>query len=396
MTRSLALILDHRYQRDDSGQIFSIKGLNHEYFSSRYRSVFPDITVVARLDQGVSTYPRLGRSLIGEGVRFCEMPYFRGGFAALFARKRITRFIWEAVDSKAVICYAPSVCARLVRDVCHSRGYPFGVEIGGDPESTFTGNAAKVHFRPLWRWLAMRSLRMVCRDAAVTNYVTRDALQRKYPPGRPGRSFSSSKVELPADMILAEPRQLPAAGPLEFIGIGMLDQPYKGCDVFLRIVKRLRDSGKDIRGRWVGGGSLLDSYVALAAELGLSDQVRFTGAIPAGAGVFAQIDSAQVMLMSSRQEGLPRAMIEAMGRGLPCFGSRVGGVGELLPDARIFTMDDVEGGVRCILDSGVFTEQGYSDLSRHSLETARRYSSEALLAERLRFYAAVRDLELPR
>ena len=51
-----------------------------------------------------------------------------------------------------------------------------------------------------------------------------------------------------------------------------------------------------------------------------------------GHGVTEQLDAADVFVLPSRQEGLPRAMIEAMARSLPCVGSDVGGISELIPD----------------------------------------------------------------
>ena len=49
--------------------------------------------------------------------------------------------------------------------------------------------------------------------------------------------------------------------------------------------------------------------------------------------VFEWLDTIDIYAQPSRQEGLPRALIEAMSRGLPAFGARTGGIPELLePD----------------------------------------------------------------
>ena len=43
------------------------------------------------------------------------------------------------------------------------------------------------------------------------------------------------------------------------------------------------------------------------------------------------MDQADFYISPSRQEGLPRSVIEAMARSLPCLASNVGGTSELLP-----------------------------------------------------------------
>ena len=43
------------------------------------------------------------------------------------------------------------------------------------------------------------------------------------------------------------------------------------------------------------------------------------------------LDGLDIYIQPSFQEGLPRALVEAMSRGLPALGSSVGGIPELLP-----------------------------------------------------------------
>ena len=64
-----------------------------------------------------------------------------------------------------------------------------------------------------------------------------------------------------------------------------------------------------------------------AAALGLSDRVRFLGEV---ADVPARLREAHVFVLSSRSEGLPISVLEAMAAGLPVVASDVGGLRELV------------------------------------------------------------------
>jgi glycosyltransferase involved in cell wall biosynthesis len=76
-----------------------------------------------------------------------------------------------------------------------------------------------------------------------------------------------------------------------------------------------------------GDGSCRAELEAAAREQGLGDRVRFLGARTDIPNLLAMADA---FVMTSRTEGLPMAMIEAMGAGLPCVSTAVGGIPELL------------------------------------------------------------------
>ncbi|MEZ5391519.1 MAG: glycosyltransferase [Bryobacterales bacterium] len=114
---------------------------------------------------------------------------------------------------------------------------------------------------------------------------------------------------------------------MRLITVGSMEHLYKGPDVLLEALAGLPEE----RLALVGDGRCRASLEALAAKLGLANRVEFLGPLPAGAAVRQALDRADLFVLPSRQEGLPRAMIEAMARGLPCIGSNVGGIGELIP-----------------------------------------------------------------
>lgn len=79
----------------------------------------------------------------------------------------------------------------------------------------------------------------------------------------------------------------------------------------------------------VGDGELRDALKSRVETLGLSQRVHFAGARRDLGNVLAAID---VFLMPSLWEGLPLALVLAMGAGVPVIASAVAGVPELVQD----------------------------------------------------------------
>ncbi|MEL7157851.1 MAG: glycosyltransferase [Actinomycetota bacterium] len=81
----------------------------------------------------------------------------------------------------------------------------------------------------------------------------------------------------------------------------------------------------------VGDGPLRDALQAEARALGLGAAVRWLGARPDGARLVAAFDA---FALTSRWEGLPRALVEAQAARVPVVATPVGGVGELVEHER--------------------------------------------------------------
>ena len=82
---------------------------------------------------------------------------------------------------------------------------------------------------------------------------------------------------------------------------------------------------------------------------------------------------------------MPRALIEAMSRGLPAFAAHTGGMPELLGDACIFAKKDVRGIVR-LLDA--CTPERMAAMAEHNFAAAQAFEKETLARKRTQFYAA--------
>ncbi len=102
----------------------------------------------------------------------------------------------------------------------------------------------------------------------------------------------------------------------------------KRLDVFLRALAVVRDGGTDVRGLVIGGGPALSSAEKLAAGLGLSPgAVTFLGE---RYDVPALLATADMLVLSSDDEGLPNVLLEAMAASLPVVSTPAGDAGRIV------------------------------------------------------------------
>jgi glycosyltransferase involved in cell wall biosynthesis len=116
--------------------------------------------------------------------------------------------------------------------------------------------------------------------------------------------------------------------------VGMVTRlvPIKGIDLFLEAAAEVSRVLPDVRFVIVGLGELRDELEALAQRLGLEDMVRFTGVRRDTPRIYGALD---LLVLSSHNEGLPVAVIEAAAAGCYVVATRVGGVPELVTSERV-------------------------------------------------------------
>jgi glycosyltransferase involved in cell wall biosynthesis len=81
---------------------------------------------------------------------------------------------------------------------------------------------------------------------------------------------------------------------------------------------------------FIGEGPLKKNLEQQAYSLGVENRTFFHGFIPWGPKLFQFLDGMDLFVLTSLSEGMPRVLIEAMARGIPCISTDVSGAGELL------------------------------------------------------------------
>jgi glycosyltransferase involved in cell wall biosynthesis len=118
----------------------------------------------------------------------------------------------------------------------------------------------------------------------------------------------------------------PAARAIGWIG---RISPEKGPDVALEAFAALDPVAGGLELHMIGEGRLRGQLEARARELGIESQVIWHGAIENAATVFSAFD---LFVLSSRTEGTPMVLLEAISSGLPIVATSVGGVPNVISE----------------------------------------------------------------
>jgi len=119
-----------------------------------------------------------------------------------------------------------------------------------------------------------------------------------------------------------------ASDPPVILSVGNLI-PIKGHDVLLRAMASSLPEFRNVTAEIIGDGPLRSSLEALAAELQISERVRFLGR-QTRSQVAAAMRRCTVFALPSRYEGLGCVYLEAMATGKPAIGCREQGIAEVI------------------------------------------------------------------
>jgi len=217
--------------------------------------------------------------------------------------------------------------------VFHAHGYRSDLLHRGPARRLGMGTVTTLHgtsqlrgVAGMYEWVHERSLRWADAVIAVSGPIERH-LASRVPRERLHR-VPNAWVSVSATLPRPEARAALGLDPaVETIGwVGRLVE-VKGPDLFLEALAALP------AGRWVasviGDGPERGALEQRARALGIGERVRFFGALPDAGRYVSAFD---VCCLSSRSEGTPIALLEAMAGGAAVVAFSVGGIPDVLRD----------------------------------------------------------------
>jgi glycosyltransferase involved in cell wall biosynthesis len=164
------------------------------------------------------------------------------------------------------------------------------------------------------------------------------------------------------------PLDAPSPGAIACIGIVSRLVPVKRVDIFIQTIALLNHWGVECTGVVIGDGPQRTELEEFSNGLGISQNIEFKGFVDPAHFEIRQVN---ILIRTSKHEGLPMALLEALALKIPVVAHNLGGIPEVL--------DFSQSGI--LVDD--HTEQGYASSVKSLLEEERQNPISEDLCTRL-------------
>ncbi len=312
----LAVIGDTQHYRDDQGQLCALEPVVNQL--DRWARLFDEVVICAPLDPGpppAGFAPYRSTNLTIEPVR-------KGGGNSLWKKVGMVRYLghwaWttrrvaRSVDGVHLRCPC-NIAFVAILSTLGTGAHRYAMYAG-----VWHGYAGEPTSYRMQRWLLSRRWF----GGPVSVYADRDQ-QRPHlePLFSPSFTLEDWERATPvADAKVDRIRGRSAGDPVALVSVGRLT-PNKNQRTIVAALPGIVSAGVDARLDLYGDGPTRNELETLATGLGVADRVRFHGSVTHGE-VMSAFASADLNLLSTRQEGYGKVLLEGMVHAtVPIFGT---------------------------------------------------------------------------
>jgi glycosyltransferase involved in cell wall biosynthesis len=317
----LLFIHEHRFFREGNA-VYSGDSFPYTLWINNYLPYFDSISVIGK--QGTQKDKRIISS-VDDKVNFILISYASAIKYYLYYLK-IKKIIREEIQKADVVAVRlPSSFGYMAISILAKKNKPFFVEqVGNTKEALWNhGSIVGKLIAHYFHWVNKKCIK----KSPNTIYVAQK-LQKDYPTN--GYAETISDVILPRIINREDIQNSRFNSEIIKIGlIGGFTTKYKGQNILLKAVSQLDEHTKEnIELYFIGYGDY--AWLSkLANQLNLKNNIKFIGALPHD-DIFNLLKDLSLYVQPSFQEGMPRAMLEAMSVGCPVLGSTIGGIPDIL------------------------------------------------------------------
>ena len=344
------------------------------------------LTVATRVYNIDKTYQEAHQEKITlPNLRFIDLPNLNT-FGALFGLiSKCRKILEKEIANCDLIFIRGGINAILGVSAAKKLGKPYLCECSGCAwESYWNHSLSGKIIAPYMEYRAIKDTR----DAVYVIYVTEKWLQRRYPTNGKWTYASNVILHHVDENALVKRRAKIASMDKKKIVIGTTAglNRVKGQQFVIKAMHLLMDDC-DIKYELVGSGD--KGYLKdLADQYGLTDKVVFKGQMNHDE-VLSWLDTLDLYVQPSLQEGLPRSLIEAMSRACPAIGAHTAGIPELIEDDCVFERKSPKAIALAILH--ILSENNMVQNSERNFFKAKEYELHKLDERRNKLYLEYRN-----
>lgn len=362
----VVFVHDHKFRRIN-GKIYSPGGLPNDVLT-RYVNCFENLVVIGRI--------------IDEEKVNASYSYISNPNITVVTNSEMEEQIKTA---SAVIARLPSINGYKAVFLAEKYKKPLLAEVVGCTFDAYWNYGIKGKLLALPAYLLMR---YCVRKAPYAVYVTSEFLQKKYP--NKGKTASISNVTIKAttqEVVEQRLRKINSDSDTVVLGTaGAVDVEYKGQEFVIKAISEIiKKTGKNVRYELAGSGSP-ERLKRIAEECKVTDNTEFKGIIKHD-DMNDWLDSVDIYIQPSLTEGLPRAVVEAMSRGLPCIATDCGGNSELIEKQYLYNKNNKSIIPDLICERIELIEKDLGSVAQRNFDLANsEYSIEILNKRREDFF----------
>jgi len=322
--------------------------------------------------------------LTHKAFRFIEVPNFKS-ITSKIKQFQANKIIKQAVNEHDfIIVRLPSANGLMAKKIAVELGKPVLVEVVACVYDALWNYDWRGKLLAKYKY---HQYRKAIKSASHVIYVTQHFLQSRYPTNGYQIGCSDVVINIIDETVLTK-RFEKINKKSENIVLGTvaaIDVVYKGQADIIKVLSNLKQLGfTNFKYKIVGQGNPI-RLQQLITSFNLNEQVEILGSMPHNQ-IFDFMDSLDLYIQPSKQEGLPRAVIEAISRACPVIATNIAGHPELINKSALFepgNFSQIEG---FLLN---FNKLPIRDWAAENFKTSKNYHSNFLNQKRIEFYNRV-------
>ena len=348
----------------------------------RYYEAFGKLTLCSRLDHNA----KYDNNLID--ISKCIEKYIKIESLLMLYLFKYDKIIKENLKNvDLIIARCPSGVAFKVLSLSKSK---YLAEVMGCPWDAYWNHGLLGKILAPYMYLKMKR---TLKKADYALYVTEEFLQHRYPCKCESISASNVNItDINEDVLKKKIEKIQnkeLKTSLNLMTSAAIDVPYKGQKYVIKAIKILEEKGINVDYYLAGGGSKERLY-NIAKQQGVADKVHFLGEI-SNSEILSYLDKTDIYIQPSLQEGLPRAVIEAMSRGCAVIGSKTAGIPELIQESMLVKRKSVSDIVEKINYYYQLNTNDKESLTRENFEKSKNYENSILDIKRKKYFNYIKN-----